>query len=121
MGGGVVERSARGSAAATAAAIVVAARAAVDVNVGHRLRQPSLHRRVASAFEGHHHVVGAPLPLELPPSVGQQVLLSLRGGLAKLVGARHLHIQALVQDLSVVSHRGPRVTGVKHPPTCVDS
>ena len=57
----------------------------------------------------------------LTPAVRQQVLLPIRGGLAELVGAGHPDVQALVQDLSVVSHRGHRVAGVKEPHATADS
>jgi hypothetical protein len=108
------------SASPASGAIVVAAGTPIHVDLGCLLGQAGLHRRMTRSFEGHHHMIGAPLPIELAPSIGQQVLLPISGGLAKLVGARNLHVEALVKDLSVVGHRRHRVTGVKHPPTRVD-
>ena len=64
-------------------------------------------------LERDHHVVGPLLAVELTPSVGEQVLLTVGGGLAQRVGSGHLHVQALVQDLSVVSYRRTRVAGRK--------
>ena len=84
----------------------------LDADLGHLLGQSSLHRRVAGAFEHDHHVVGALLasssrhPLETDASGGWW------SGAACRCPAPSLRM-ALVQDLSVVSHRWTRVTGVK--------
>jgi hypothetical protein len=49
-------------------------------------------------------VVGLVPAVGLPPAGGDQVLEPSGGGLSQRLGARHLHVQALVNDLFVLGH-----------------
>jgi hypothetical protein len=52
--------------------------------------------------------------LDLPPAVGEQAAVSAGRALAELVRVRHLHVEALDPDLSVVRH-APQGTSAADP------
>src|SRR4029079_17002938 len=94
------------SAARAAGSAIVAPRSTLVADLRALLGQASLHRRVPGPLEPNLHVLGRLVPLDLPPSVGQQVLQASGRCLAQGIAARHLDVKALVDDLSVVGHRG---------------
>src|SRR5436305_3548435 len=102
------------TAAGTAAA--VATRTAGIADLGALLGEPRLHRRVTGALEPDLEVLRGLRPLDLTPSVGEQVFLASCRGLAQRVAARHLDVEPLVDDLSIVGHRRTRVAGGRERP-----
>src|SRR5215510_11538194 len=80
------------------------------------LRQTRLHRGVPRPLEPDLDVLGGLVPLDLAPTVGQQVLQAGRRGLAEAVATGDLHVQALVDRLFVVGHGRERVAGEVYRP-----
>src|SRR3990172_6959243 len=99
------------------AAPAVATRTPLIADLRPLLGQSRLHGGVAGALEANLDVIGRLLPLDLTPSVGQQVLQAGIGVLAQAVATRHFDVEALVDDLFVVRHRRHRVAGGQPAPS----
>lgn len=109
--------AARPTGAAEAASSTRSARAAEPAAVPggkcRRFLDPDVGRRVAGALEADLDVIAGLGSLDLAPPRAQQMPKPAGGGLADVVGPRHLHVQVLVPDFLAISHVRQRVAGTK--------